>query len=118
MAFSAIKAVGLREEALKEDVQGSEKIRWIEGSKSPWVAPGLLVPKPGPKKWRLVIDYRYLNSCLKGHELPLLVIEDLLQRGHGNHVWTILDLDDGFHHMPLTEESRPLTAFCTPRGVY
>ena len=118
VAFSPIRAVGLREEALKENVQGFEKRGWIENSKSPWVARGFLVPKPGVNKWRLVIDYRYLNSCLEGHEFPLPVIEDLLQRQHGNHLWTILDLEDGFHQMPLTEESRPLTAFCTPWGVY
>ena len=118
VAFSPIRAVGLREEALKEKVQGFEKRGWIEGSKSPWVARGFLVPKPGVNKWRLVIDYWYLNSCLEGHEFPLPVIEDLLQRQHGNHLWTILDLEDGFHQMPLTEESRPLTAFCTPWGVY
>ena len=118
MAFIPIHAVGLQEEALKEKVQDLGKRGWIEGSKSPWVVRGFLVPKPWVNKWRLVIDYRYLNSCLEGHEFPLPVIEDLLQPQHGNHLWTILDLEDGFHKMPLTEESRPLTAFCTPWGVY
>ena len=79
---------------------------------------GFQCQNPGVNKSRLVIDYRYLNSCLEGHEFLLLVIEDLLQRQHGNHLWTILDLEEGFHQMPLTEESRPLTAFCTPWGVY
>ena len=67
VVFSPIRAVGLREEALKEKVQCFEKRGWIEGSKSPWVARGFLVPKPGVNKWRLVIHYRYLNSCLEGH---------------------------------------------------
>ena len=47
-----------------------------------------------------------------------MVIEDLLQRQHQNHLWTILNVDDGFHQMPLTEQSPPLTAFCTHSGVY
>ena len=118
VAFGPIRAVGLREEALKEKVQGFEKRGSIEGSQSPWVARGFLVPKPGVNKWRLDIDYWYLNSCLEGHEFPLLVIEDLLHQQHGSHLWTILDLEDGFHQMPLTEESRPLPAFCAPWGVY
>ena len=118
VAFSPIRAVGLREEALKDRVPGFEKRGWIEESKSPWVAIRFLVPKHGANKWRLVIDYQYLNSCLEGHEFPLPVIEDLLQRQHGNHLWTILDLEDGFHQMPLTEESRPLKEFCNLWRVY
>ena len=35
-----------------------------------------------------------------------------------SHLWTVLDLDDGFHQMPLTEERRPVTAFCTAWGVH
>ena len=104
-AFSAMRAVGLREEALKEKVQEFDTRGWIKGSKSPLVARGFLVPKPGLNKGRLVIDYRYLKSCLKGHEFPLPVIEDLLQLQHGNHLWTVLNLEDGFYQMPLTEES-------------
>ena len=69
VAFSPIQALGLREEALKEKVQGFEKRGWIGGSKSPRVARGFWVPKLGVNTWRLVIDYRYLNSCLDGHEL-------------------------------------------------
>ena len=63
---------------------------WIRESHSNWVARGFLVPKPGVNKWRLVIDYRYLNSCLKGHEFPLPVIGDTLLSQAGNHLWTLL----------------------------
>ena len=86
VAFCLIGAVGLGEEALKEKVQRFEKQGWNEGSKSPWVARGLLVPKAGVNKWRLVIDSGFLNSCLEGHEFPRPVIEDLLQQQHGNHL--------------------------------
>ena len=40
---------------------------------------GFLVPKPGVNRWTLLIDYRYLNPCIKGHEVPLPVFEDLLR---------------------------------------
>ena len=69
------------------------------------MARGFLVPKPGVNKWGLVIDYQCLKSCLKGHEFPLPVIEDLLQLQHGNHLWTVPNLEDGFYQMPLTVES-------------
>ena len=118
MAFSPIPAVGLREEELKQKVPGSQKRRWIEGSKSPLVARGCSVPKPGGNKWRLVIDFSYWYSCLEGLEFPLPVIEDLLQPEHGNHLWTFLNHENGFQQIPLTKQSCPCTAFCTPWGVY
>ena len=74
--------------------------------------------KPGVNKWRLVIDYRYLNSCLKGHEFPLPVIQDTLLRHAANHLWPLLDLEDGCHQMPLEGSSRFPTAYCTPFGVF
>ena len=65
VVFSPIRAVGLQEGALNEKVQRFEERGLIEGSKSLWVACRILVPKLWVKKWRLVIDYRYLNSCLE-----------------------------------------------------
>ena len=90
----------------------------IVRSHSAWVARGFLVPEPGTNRWRLVIHYRYLNSCLEGHEFALPVIEDLLQGQARNHLWTLPDLEDGFNRMPSLEECSHLTAFCTPAGTF
>ena len=93
-ACKAIRVVGIREQGLKEKCQEFLDKGWIRESHSNWVACGLLVPKPGVNKWRLVIDYRYLNSCLKGHEFGLPVIEDTLLSEAGNPLWTLLDPED------------------------
>ena len=74
------------------------------------------MPKPGTNKWRLVIDYRYVNTQLRGCEFPLPVIEDLFVKQAGNQLWTLLDLKDGFDQLSLSECSRQYTAFCTPFG--
>ena len=75
------------------------------------------MPKPNGK-WRLVIDYRWLNSQLKGQNSPLPVIEDQLANQQGNFIWTLVDMEDGFHQMRLAPSSQPLTAFITPFGVF
>ena len=80
------------------------------------VARAFLVPKPGGK-WRLVIDYRHLNSCLEGKSFPLPVIEDQLTNEQGNFLYSLIDLEDGFHQMHLEEDSKHLTEFCTPEAV-
>ena len=40
-------------------------------------------------------------------------IEDLFVKQAGNQLWTLLDLEDGFLQMPLSECSSKYTAFCT-----
>ena len=86
-------------------------------SQSHWVSRGFLVPKPGTNKWRLVIDYRYVNTELRGCEFPLPVIGDLVVKQAGNQLWTLLDLEDRFLQMLLSDCSRQYTAFCTPFRV-
>ena len=61
-ADKPIRAVGLREEAMLEEIKEVQEKGWIVPSQSHWVSLGLLVPKPGTNKWRLVIDYRYVNT--------------------------------------------------------
>ena len=117
-ADKPIRAVGLREEAMREKIKEFQEKGWIVPSQSHWVSRGFLVPKPGTNKWRLVIDYRYVNTQLRGCEFPLPVIEDLFVKQAGNQLWTLLDLEDGFRQMPLSECSRQYTAFCTPFGVF
>ena len=68
---------------------------WIVPSQSHWVSRGFLVPKPGTNNWRLVIDYRYVNTQLRGCEFLLPVIEDLFVKQAGNQLWTLLELEDG-----------------------
>ena len=78
-AEKPIRAVGLKESGLYDKVMGFKKkgmLRKAEGDPQ-WVARAFLVPKPGGK-WRLVIDYRQVNSCLEEKKIPLPVIEDQL----------------------------------------
>ena len=83
-----------------------------------WVSRAFLVPKPGSNKWRLVMDYRWLNTQPEGNNFPIPVIEDQLANQQGIFLFTLIDLEDGFHQMHLVEESKQLTAFCTPFGVF
>ena len=72
------------------------------------------MPKPGTKKKRLGIDYRYVNTQLHGCEFPLPVIEDLFVKQARNQLWNPLDLEGGLEQMPVSECSRQYTTFSTP----
>ena len=117
-ADKLIRAVDLREEAMREKIKEFQEKGWIVPGQSHWVSRGFLVPKPGINKWQLVINYRYVNTQIRGCEFPLPVIEDLFFKQAGNQLCTFLDLQDGFHQMPLSECSRQYTAFCTRFGIF
>ena len=113
---------GEREDALKAMIEKFISRGWIVPSKSEWTSQAFVVPKPssviGQKQWRLVLDYRYLNSQTKDDPFPLPLIEDLITKQSVNRIWSIFDLEDGFHQMHLHPESQEYTAFVTPHGVY
>ena len=69
---------GEREEAMDALITKMLDRGWIVPSKSEWAAQAFLVPKPpapnGDKQWRLVVNYRYLNSQTKDYPFPLPLI--------------------------------------------
>ena len=65
-----------------------------------------------------MIDYRYLNTCISDDAHPLAVIDDMVARQSGNALWSVSDLEDGFHQMHLHTDSQLLTALVTPWGLY
>eukprot|EP01036_Dinobryon_divergens_P043484 gene43484-57891_t len=96
--------------------------KWLEEgvvtpSESPWAAPAFFVPKPDGSL-RLVIDYRYLNSQTIPDRFPLPLPEDLLGRLHGAEIFSSFDAHSGFTQQAMHPNSRHLTAFITPMGLF
>ena len=84
-----------------------------------WVAPCHLVPKPRSDKWRLVVDYRYVNSVMidEGYQLPATATFFVQLRGC--RFFTLVDLNWGFWNVRLPEESKKFTGFVVPgRGIF
>lgn len=93
----------------------------IEYSKSPYNSPLLLVPKKstdGTQKWRLCVDFRMLNKKLIPDKHPLPRMDDILDGLGRAKYFSVIDLQSGFHQIPLNPESRPLTAFSTDFGMF
>jgi hypothetical protein len=91
---------------------------WIRPSKSPYGSPILFVRKPDGRL-RAIIDYRLLNrQTTNVSAFPTPRIEDLLLVLHGTCVWSKLDLQQGFHQIPMDERDIPKTAFRTPFGSF
>ena len=103
-------------------------------SVSPWTSPIVVVPKrttPGePPKWRLCVDYRAINSLLplvkkafskaKGvlTLVPLPKIDEICTRLKDSKIYSTFDMQSGYYHMVLSEESRPKSAFVSAYGKW
>ncbi len=94
----------------------------IRPSRSPYNSPIWIVPKKndasGTKKYRMVIDYRKLNSITIADRYPIPDINEVLSQLGKNKFFTVLDLKSGFHQIPLVESDVAKTAFSVNNGKY
>ena len=89
----------------------------IEESHSEWASPIVMVDKPNGEI-RLCVDFRLLNGLTKSDGFPLPRIDDCIdQVGNAKYI-SKLDCLKGYHQVPLSPESRELSAFVTPFGLY
>ena len=68
--------------------------------------------------YRFTSDMRRVNEATKLEIFPLPNIPDLINKCQGKDRYTCLDLEDAFFVVRCAEESRHLTAFMTPDGLF
>ena len=94
----------------------------IRPSKSPYSSPIVIVPKksePGElPKFRLCIDYRWLNEQTKKDAYPIPRIQELLPRLARARYFSSLDLVSGYHQVPMAQDAIEKSAFSTPFGHF
>ena len=108
---------GERREALDTLVAKYVDQGKLEPGSGPWNTPAFPVQKKVPHTFRLVQDLRPQNEATEKDGHPLPRIGDMVHRQGKNQIWSVLDLVDGFHQMPLKREHRFITCMSTPRGT-
>jgi hypothetical protein len=68
-------------------------------------------------KWRGVVDFRALNEGTVNDGHPLPRIEDIVLRRGQKRVYSVIDLKDAFHQIPMHPDCGPYTCTSTPRGT-
>ena len=104
-------------EWVKDEIEKLLSAKVIHNSRSSWSAPIIVVPKGDGGKC-LVIDYRALNKVTRKFTWPMAKIEDIFSKLNGATYFTTLDLQAGYHHIPLYKPSIPKTAFNSPFRKY
>lgn len=89
----------------------------VKESISEYASPILLVRKKDGSM-RMCVDYRMLNSVTIKERYPMPIIEDEIARLSGQAYFITLDLASGYYQVPISEQSKHLTAFVTPDGQY
>ena len=59
-----------------------------------------------------------VNKNVVNDAYPMHRVEDQLEAMSGASVFTTVDLTKGYHQMQLAEESREITAFLSPKGLF
>ncbi len=74
-------------------------------------------PKKKPGEYRIVVDYRAVNAATvtDAHQLPR--IDDIIQHQGRFRLWSVLDMKDGYHEVPLRKEDPHITCISTPHGT-
>lgn len=102
---------------LQEEVDLMLHLGIIEPSNSEWCHPIVLLPKKDGSV-RFCIDFQYLNSVSPLDSYPTSRISDLIDHLGQSKYLTTTYLSKGYWQIPLTQFSRPLTAFRTPWGLF
>ena len=64
------------------------------------------------------MDYRALNKSTISDSYPLPRWDEMLQRLRGAHVFSRLDLRDGYHQLSVAPKDRYKTAFTCRYGTF
>ena len=112
-----------KRKAVKQQVDALLKGGKIRTASAPYAAPVTAVPKKadpitGEKQWRMVIDYRWLNKHTILPEFPQPSTQDALERLRYAKVFSLLDLEQGFHQIRMNPKDRHKTGFKTAFGHY
>jgi hypothetical protein len=102
---------------LKEHVMELLEKGFIHPSSSPWGAPVIFVLKKDGTQ-RLCVDYRALNEVTVKNKYMLSRIDDLFDQLRGACVFSMIDLQSGYHQLKIRECDIPKTAFVSRYVLY
>ena len=89
----------------------------IQHSTSPWSSPLVCVPKQSGGI-QITVDYQKLNKVTEIPQIAIPRVDEVLDTLGGGSVFSVFDLFSGFTQLTIHPDTIPLTAFCTPNGLY
>ncbi|CAM9853139.1 unnamed protein product, partial [Discosporangium mesarthrocarpum] len=91
---------------------------WLSGLWLSWSSSAMPVPKPGSRGYRLVADYRAVNSRTKRNPFPMPNMEPMMAAITGAGCFPKLDLFKGYWQFPLSGPGQEIYTLVTSEGLY
>ena len=110
MPYSKLRAV-------EEEVRQMLEAGVIEPSNSPYNSPLVALKKTDGLN-RFCVDMCRINAITKFDTKPMSDIDAILTNGSQAKYFTKVDMTKGYWQVPMSEGSRPLTAFSSPLGSF
>jgi hypothetical protein len=82
-----------------------------------WLANTVMV-KMANGKWRMCIDFTYLNKACQKDEFSLTRIDSLVDAAASSELMSLLDCYSDYHQIWMKKEDDSKTSFITPSGTY
>ena len=89
----------------------------IQHSTSPYSSPLVASPKKSGGV-TIMVNYRKLKQISKLSQLPIPRADQVLDYLGSGRVFSLFDLVFSFHQITAHKDTVPVTAFCTPTGLY
>ncbi|CAB4025876.1 Hypothetical predicted protein [Paramuricea clavata] len=92
--------------------------RFPDNQPRSWVSPPLIAPKPDSNDIRFCIDMRMANKATQRPYTQIPTTADIVNKFQGAERFTKLDLKEAYHQFVFDEQSRNITTFYGPDGLY
>jgi hypothetical protein len=89
----------------------------IQPSQSSFSSPMVMVTKKDGS-WHMCLDYKKLKKMTIKDKFPIPIIDESLDKLHGEIFFTKLDIHFGYHKIKMRQEDIPKTSFRTHEGHY
>ena len=104
-------------EEVKRQIEQLLELGIIQPSVSPWSSSVVTVKKKDGGV-RICIDFRAVNALTQPDPYQMPLIDEILEVLSTAKFISKVDLNKGFHQIPIISEDIAKTAFCTPWGKY
>jgi hypothetical protein len=82
-----------------------------------WLSNVVMVKKKNGK-WRMCMDFTYLNKCCLKDDFPRARIDQIVDSAVASEIMAMLDYFSGYHQIWLRPKDEEKTSFITPFGTY
>ena len=109
--------MAIRDE-VKSEIDALSDKGIIESVEASEFVSGMVVVKKKNGKLRICVDLRDVNEAIVPDVFPLPHMDEIFVGLQGARWFSKLDARSAYHHVELHEESRDLTTFITPWGLF